>query len=87
MDKDSNPIVDVEFHDSFSNRAIRIVDRFGFTMGAFGDFGVILASPKIAGSKSTILYQRFETGKLGNWDVSLSQDEEVVGMWRAAKSL
>ena len=37
-DNDGPAIIDVEFHDIYRNRANRVVDDKGYTMGAMGRF-------------------------------------------------
>lgn len=44
-EEEATSAIDIEFHNAAKHRPIRLVDHFGFTMGAMNEFIVALAAP------------------------------------------
>jgi chromosome transmission fidelity protein 4 len=73
--------VAVEFHDKNFHRPVHFIDEFGYTMGAIGKSGFILASPKDTERPSMLYISPLDSQeRSAPWSISLAPEEDVMGV-------
>ncbi|PJF19605.1 hypothetical protein PSACC_00599 [Paramicrosporidium saccamoebae] len=73
--------VAVEFHDKNFHRPVHFIDEFGYTMGAIGKSGFILASPKDAERPSMLYISPLDSQeRSAPWSISLAPEEDALGV-------
>eukprot|EP00047_Mylnosiga_fluctuans_P014704 m.40581 g.40581 ORF g.40581 m.40581 type:complete len:1133 (+) comp5621_c0_seq1:33-3431(+) len=80
-----NAIVDVEFHNSEKQRPIKIVDHYGYTMGALSDHSLALAAPSCSDPDHTnpsVLFCRPYDARAADepWHVYFPEGEEIEAL-------
>lgn len=91
-EEETHSSVEIEFADKASHRAVRLMDRFGFTMASLAENGAVFASPeKVDKSESkkknsipsTIFFRPFSTwAQNSEWLVHLPAGEEATAVVR-----
>lgn len=82
IDQDTHQTIAFESYDTSQRRNFRFTDHYGYTMGAVGAQGVLVACESEESSPSAVFFRPFDdvAGLQTEWSVALPQGEVAVAV-------